>query len=382
MKTFTQLVGTTATTSPTTYGDAFTTLANNNSAQSVVIGKAKVNNYHRYLLQKFFDNEKTVTITTVGAQNLTLTGTLAVGATSATLTAPWTYPTCQQYMTFSSGEQRMTTFTQGSAAVSWADVLTKTATTAVKTVGVQDYAIPANVSKIKDNTINVGQLKYHPTPVMSIQEWNQINFLPYTSDIPNYFYMYAGKFSVFPIPSTTGNIITFNYKTRVIDMTYDDYAIGTLATMTVGSTSVTGTSSIWTVFPQNVDLTSQNLYLMADVATGGDGTWYPIKQFNSATSLTLNLPVISTPNVTAATKYTIGQMPYIHEDFHDFLVYLSLRDYFSTIVSDKTKFDQYTELCKEKLEMMKDYSGTKTSTVDLEDIPNQINPNLFIYSSN
>jgi hypothetical protein len=381
MRTFTSLVGTTATTSPSTYGGAFTTLTNNNSSQAVAIGQQLVNDAHRYLIQKYFDNEKTVTITTIGAQSLTLTSTPAIGDKTATLTATWTYPTCSQYLTFSSGEQRMTLFTNGSAALTWADALLKVATTSVKSVGVQDYSIPANVSKIKDNTINVGQLKYHPTPIISIQEWNQINFLPYTSDIPNYFFLYNGKFSVFPIPSTTGNIITFNYKTRVIDMSYQDYSVGTLATMVVGSTTVTGTSSLWTVFPQNVDLDRMNLYLRADVSTGGDGIWYPINQFTSATSLTLKLPIISAPDVTASTTYTIGQMPYLSEDFHDMIVYQALRIYFSTISQDAGKFKQYDEIYKEKLEALKDYAGTKTTNLDLEAEPQQVNPNLFIYAN-
>ena len=381
MRTLTQLLGSTATTSPSTYGGSFTTLCNNNSSQAVAIGQSLLNDVQRYLLQKYFDNEKTVQITTVGAKSLTLTGAPSAGATSATLTATWAYPTCSQLLTFSNGEQKQTLFTNGSASITWATGLNNAATTAVKTVGVQSYSIPADVSKIKDNTINVGQLKYHPVPVTSIQDWNNINFLPYTSDIPNYFFIYNGTFNVFPIPSTTGNIISFNYKSRVIDMTYADYSVGTLAGMTVGSTAVTGTSTVWTAFPQNVDITSQNLYLRADVATGGDGVWYPIRQFNSATSLTLALPVISTPNVTSSTTYTIGQMPLLSEDFHDMLVYGALRIYYSTIVSDPSRFKEFDALYKEKLENLKEYAGTKTVNLDLEAEPNQINPNLFIYAN-
>lgn len=383
MKTFTQLVGTTSATSPQTYGDAFTTLANNNSAQNVAIGKAKVNNYHRYLIQKYFDNEKTVTITTIGAMSRTLTGAPSIGDKTATMTAVWSYPACSQFVTFSSGEQRMSTFTPGSAIITWANGLNSAATTAIKTVGVQNYPIPANVSKIKNGTINVGQLQFQPKPVMTIQEWNQINFLPYTSDIPNYFFLYNGTFGIFPIPSTTGNIITFNYKSRVIDMTYDDYSIGTLAAggMTVGSTTVTGLASLWTVFPQNVDISAQNLYIRADVATGGDGIWYPINRFTSATTLTLGLPVIATPSITIATTYTIGQMPYLSEDFHDMLVLGPLREYFSTTVQDAGKFKEYQDLFNEKMALLKEYAGTKTVNIDLEDSPANVNPNLFIYSN-
>lgn len=365
----------------TTLTNLAVSLSNNTSTSNISLMSQLTNDQHRYLLQKYFDNEKTVTITTIGGQSLTLTGALSIGDKTATLTAVWTLPTCSQYLTFSSGEQRMTTFINGSATVTWSDGLLKAATTAVKSVGVQDYSIPANVSKIKDNTINVGQLKFHPKPVMTIQEWNSINFLPYTSDIPNYFFLYNGKFSVFPIPSTTGNILTFNYKSRVIDMSYADYSVGTLGTMTVGSTTVTGTSTLWTVFPQNVDISSQNLYFRANVSTGGDGTWYPIVKFNSGISLTLGLPVISAPSITSVTTYTIGQMPLLSEDFHDMITYGALRVYYSSIVSDSGKFKEFDALYKEKLALLAEYAGTKTVNVDLESEPQQVNPNLFIYNN-
>lgn len=383
MKTFTQLVGTTATNSNELYPTSFTTLANNNSASSVAIGKGLTNDQHRYLLQKYFDNERTVTITTVGGQSLTLTAVVAVGGTSATLTSAWTYPTCTQLVNFSSSQSREVIFTLNSTAITWANGLLTQATTAISTVGVQNYAIPADVSKIKNDTINVGQLKYQPTFIESIQDWDMINFLPYTSDIPNYCFIYNGTMRIFPIPSSTGNIITFNYKTRVADMTYTDYSTGTLANagMTVGSTTVTGTSTVWTVYPQSVNLLYQNLYLRADPSTGGDGIWYPILKFNSATSLTLALPVVNAPNITTATTYTIGQMPLLGEDFHDMITYGALKSYFATIVPDKNRFEQFDNLYKERKEMLNDYEGTKQVNVDLGDTPQAVNPNLFIYSS-
>ena len=94
-----------------------------------------------------------------------LTASLVAGATSATLDSAWTYPTCTQLVNFSSGEQRNVLFTKSSTAISWADALTESATDTIDTVGVQAYSIPANVSKIKNDTINVGQLKYQPIPV-------------------------------------------------------------------------------------------------------------------------------------------------------------------------------------------------------------------------
>lgn len=385
MRTFTQLIGTTLSTSFSTYGDAFTTLAKNNSASAVTIGKSLVNNEHRNLLQKYFDNERTVIAQTIGGESLTLTGSLAVGVTSATLSSSWTRITCQQYVNFSSGEQRYVQFTSGSTAITWSGTLTLTATTAITSVGVQDYNIPADVSKIKDDTINVGQLKLMPIFVHTRQEWDSINFLPYTSDIPVYCFIYNGKLSLFPIPATTGNIITFNYKARVPDLSFDDYSTGTLAAagMVVGSTTVTGLSTSWSVtglYPLNTNLSFYNLFIRANPPYG-DGIWYPILKFNSDTSLTLSLPVINAPNITSATTYTIGQLPLLQEDFQPALVYGALRTYFGSIAPDKVQQATYEGLYKERLEALSDYAGTKQVNVDLENEPPLVNPNLFLYAN-
>lgn len=378
MISLTSLTGSTATNSATLYPNAITTLAQNNSAANIAFAVAQVNNYQRFLLQKYFDNERTSQTTTVGGMSLTTTATIALGATSATLTASWTYPTVTQLVTFSDGEQRSTLFTNSSTAITWTGGLTASATTAIKSVGVQDYTIPANVSKIKDNTLNVGQLKYVPIEIKTRQEWDLINFLPYTSDIPQYYFIYNGKLSIFPIPSTTGNIITFNYKTRVIDMNINDYTTpGTITTMTSGSTSVTGTSTTWATtlgVPTGVDISYLNLYLRADPPKG-DGIWYPISQITSDTVLVLANTVINT--ATTGATFTIGQMPLLSEDFHTMLTDGPLMTYFSSIVENPNKYKQFEDSYNKKLELLAEYAGTKSVQVDLGQEPNMTNTNLF-----
>lgn len=373
MKTFTQLVS------------LYTNLSNNTSTTNQDLGKILINDQHRYLIQKYFDNERTVTTSTVGGMSLTLTGSLAINAVSATLTASWTYPTCNQLVNFSGGQQRSVLFTNGSTVITWSVGLTATATTAITTVGVQAYDIPANISKIKNDTINVGQLKYQPVPVMTRQEWDLINFLPYTSDIPNYFFIYNGKLEIFPIPSTTGNIITFNYKTRVADLTFTDYSTGTLDTlgMVAGSTSVTGLATSWLttgLYPSSIDINYYNLNIRANPPYG-DGIWYPISKFLTNTTLTTALPIVNAPNITNATTYTIGQLPLLNEDFHDMLVHGALMIYYSSIVKDDAAFKKYEALYNDRLDMLKDYAGTKSVNVDLESEPQAVNPNLFLYSN-
>ena len=364
----------------TTLTNLFTNLSNNTSTANATLGGQLISDRHRYLIQRYFDNERTYTTLTVGAEDLTLTAVVAIGDTSATLTAAWTNPSCQQLVNFSSC-QRTVRFTQGSTAITWMPALTEAATVDITTVGVQAYPIPATVSKIKNDTITVGQLVYTPAPIQSIQEWTMLNALPYTSDIPNYFFIYNNQVMFWPIPSTSGNVITFNYKGRVPDLSFSDYSTGTLSSIAVGDNQITGTTTAWNTtggYPLNVDLTHFNLHLRI-TPPSGDGIWYPIQKFTSDTEVILATPIQNAPSATASA-YTIGQMPLLAEDFHDMLVFGALKVYFSSIVKDQTQFEQYNNLEAERLELLKEYAGTKSVNVDLGSQPVPNNPNLFLYS--
>ena len=364
-----------------TLKNLYTTLSNNTSTANSALGGQLMSDAHRYLLQKYFDNEETYTTVTIGAQTLTLTGTLSIGAVSATLTAAWTSISCHQLVTFSNGQQRNVYFVQGSAGITWQSGLTATATATINTIGVQAYPIPAVVSKIKNNTITIGQLVYTPAPVRTIQEWTMLNALPYTSDIPNYFYIYNNEVNFWPIPSSSGNIITFNYKSRVADLSFSDYATGTLSGIISGSNAITGVGTGWNsvgLFPLNVDLSYFNLFINI-APPSGEGLWYQIQKFTSDTAVVLTTPIQNAPSATASA-YTIGQLPLLQEDFHDMLVHNALMTYYTSIVKDADQFKMFESLYASRLDMLQEYAGVKSINVDLGSQPTQKNPNLFIYA--
>jgi len=380
-----------------------TTLTQNLTSSNQALLVTLMSDQHRYLIQKYFDNERSFQTTTVGGQSdVGLTASLAADATTATLDSAWTYPTGQQLVNFSNGDQRLVLFTNGSTSISWVGGLSDTADDEIDTVGQQRYLIPANVSKVKNDTISVGQLRYVPAPVMTRKEWDMLNFLPYTSDIVNYFYIYNGAVEFFPIPSTTGNIITFNYKARVPDFTtaflfstadgaaYSagatafDYQKGSLASLAAGSTAVTGSSTAWNTtggFPLGVDVTYFNLFLVANQPKG-EGIWYPISSFTSDTALTLATPISSAASATTSSNgYSIAQLPILSEDFQDMILYGALKVYFSSIVKDADQFKQFSTLYEEKRLLLEDYAGTKQVNVDLGQAPTLNNPNLFLYGN-
>jgi hypothetical protein len=366
----------------TTLTTLFTTLSNNDSTANTLLAGQLISDQHRYLLQKYFDNERTYTTVTIGAASLTLTGSLLLGATSGTLTSAWTSISCKQLVVFSNSEQRTVYFTQGSTAITWQSGLTSTATTAITTIGVQSYPIPAVVSKIKNDTITVGQLVFTPAPVQSIQEWTMLNALPYTSDIPNYFYIYNNEVNFWPIPSTSGNIITFNYKARVPELSFADYSTGTLSGITAGSNAITGVATSWNTtgtYPLNTDLTFFNLFIKI-APPSGEGIWYQIERFLSDTSLLLTTPITFAPSSTASS-YTIGQLPLLQEDFHDMLVHGGLMTYFTSIAKDAEQFKMFEGMYQQRLQLLEAYGGTKSVNVDLgaQLVPN--NPNLYYWGN-
>lgn len=367
MKTFTELV------------TLATNLSNNTTTANQSLMGQLINDQHRYLIQKYFDNERTYSTLTIGAADLTVTGIPANGATTATLSSVWTSQTVQQLVVFDNSEQRNVTFRQGSTAITWQPPLTSACTTTtISPLGVQAYPIPANISKIKNNTISVGQLRYSPSPIRTIQEWTLINSLPYTSNIPNYYFIYQNQVLFWPIPSSSGQVINFNYKSRVPNLSFTDYSTGTLSSIAVGDNQITGSSTSWNTtgtYPLNTDLSFLNLAIRI-TPPSGDGLWYPILRFTSDTDVLLASPIQNAFSTTASL-YTIGQLPLLQEDFHDMLVYGALQVYFSAIVNNDSNFKKFKTFYDERLTLLEDYGGTKSVNVDLGPQPVPMNPNLF-----
>jgi hypothetical protein len=421
----------------TTLRNTFGTLSNNNSAANLTLFDQFMNTEHRYLLQKYFQNEESYSIETIGSFTLSITASPAIGATSATLSSAWTYPTSQTFVTFSDGEQRLATFTlnstsvtwqnplvgtqfaltttvssgattatlaspwayssgarttqfsdgeqksvtytQNSTAISWtgglsgtvsAYVNTSVNTTSVGVGGIQTYNLPPDYWKLKTGTLTIGALRWNPTEVISRAAWDNLNVFPYYADIPSNIFIWQGKFNIWPIPSTTGNIITFNYKRRVPDLNLADYTTGTVS-VTNGSTVITGSG---TAFIPTMNSVGESRWIQIS-PNKGDNLWYQVQSVDSTTQITLVAPYQGI--TVSGGSYTLGQMPLLVEDFHDMLLYKPLYIYYSSVNKDKDKADQFENLYNERLASMAAATGTKTVNVNLRQYIRQQNPNLF-----
>lgn len=420
---------------------AFGNLSQNSSTANLSLGLQLMNIEQRYLLEKYFSNETSFSITTIGSQNLTLTSALAINATSATLTSAWVYPSTSVYVTFSDGEVRTVLFTYNSTTISWTNGLigtqflltasliagatsatlatawaystgsylvqfsdgeTKTVTltsgattmtwsgglsgavedffntsvltTAIGVGGVQTYRLPSDYSKLKTGTLTIGSLKWTPTEVLSREEWDKINVFPYYADIPQKFFIWNNQFNFWPIPSSTGNIITFNYKRRIPDLSLADYTTGTVS-VSNGSVAVTGSG---TTFIPTTNIGNESRWIQFAQPTG-DNLWYQVQSVDSTTGITLYAPYQGI-NISGGI-YTLGQMPILMEDFHDILIWRALIFYFTSVKDSKGQRELYQSLYDQKLELLAEYAGTKTVQVNLSRRPYGGNPNLFPYNN-
>lgn len=345
-------------------------LSQNTSVTNLSLAGDIMNDEQRYLLQKVFQNEGTFSQSTVGNQNLTATATLAINATSLTLSSVWGYHTTTSTITFSNGNTRIANFTRGSASVTWSVGLSASATASIVVGGLQFYPLPPNYSKLKTLTITQGNLKWTPTEILTRVEWDRMNAFPYYSDIPNNYYIYNNQIGIWPIPVTTGNTVTCNYKYRTPDLSIEDYAVGT-ASVAKNGTTVTGTGTTWT---PTANIQNESRWIQF-TQTSGDNAWYQISTVDTATQITLTEPYQGIAVVNGA--YNVGQMPIILEDFQDMLVYKYLTYYFSTKVKNPESYSEFKSIYDDKMKLLEEYSGNKTIHVDLRQNNIGQNPNLF-----
>lgn len=233
--------------------------------------------------------------------------------------------------------------------------------------GQGNYNLPYNIKTLINVYVTVGTIRYQLTEAPTRQFFDSLNFVPYTSDIPQYYFIYNKQINIFPLPASNGNAITLNYKCRLTDLSQADYSAGTV-TLTNGSSVVTGSGTVFT--PAMV-----GRWIRA-TAPSGDENWYEIGSYTSGTVLGL---VNQYQGTTASSlSYVIGEMPILPEDYHDLPVYRALAIYFTSRVPDPTSAAMFDTLYKEGFARLDAEFGSKSNSVAIT--PNDsevINPNLF-----
>lgn len=223
------------------------------------------------------------------------------------------------------------------------------ATKDMSTVASQEaYQIPNGFRKIIDMYIYSGtgtssDTIYSPEMVFDPTKWKLIQqYKLGTTDVPYFVYIENQTYRIQPIPSTTGNLIRLRGRLQTRDLSIADYTTGTIVSIANGGTAVVGSGTVWTA-----DMVGRYIQITeTTAANGGDGFWYQIGSYTSATSIGLLKPYEGTAIAAGTAAYTIGQCSVIPEAYDVGVVQRSAALY----------WDNQTDLVKGKTYWLK-YDG-------------------------
>jgi len=185
----------------------------------------------------------------------------------------------------------------------------RTLTTAAST---QKYPLPYDTDFVREVAVIISDTRYTPKLCPDQKFWDELNLSQYTSDIPEWYYVFNNELWLWPICSTAGNTINITQKTKVIDLSIADYTTGTITTATKGSNAIVGGSTAWTdqMVGRYIKITLLN------TANTGDGLWYEISGVTAGGALTITKAYGGTSIAAGTAAYTIAQMPLLHESLH------------------------------------------------------------------
>lgn len=253
----------------------------------------------------------------------------------------------------------------------------KTYTVPGGTVGqTQFYNLPPQVKKLINITVTIGSVVWQPKECPTRQDWDALNVQIFYNDFPLYFFVYNGQVGIWPIPSSNSNVITMNYKTRIVDLSMADVTQTTNSTtisITTNTTTVTASGATFLKWMANQWIRIP--YSSTD-STNGDNQWYQIASVTDSTHLTL-MNQYTGATVTAA-NFTIGQVSILPEDYQDLPLFRMGMVYYSTRLMDNARYTMYKGLYDTGEAKLNEEYGSKTSSIILTDVPLPImNPNLF-----
>lgn len=238
------------------------------------------------------------------------------------------------------------------------------------------YQLPYNIKELVDFYIVSGSLRYVLREVPSAEYFDRLQFAQYSSDIPQYYWVFAGQINIFPTPASSGNQMTFRYKERLRDLSQVDYTTGTVSITTLTNT-VTGSGTTWTE-----DMANRWIRIAANTTsntTSGDNEWYQIFSVVDSTHVTLfNQYQGST---VAGGTYTIGEAPLLPEDYQVVALYYALWIYYTSIVPNANQAKLYRELYDYGYAKLDAEFGDKSTDVRIIGSNTDLtNPNLYTRS--
>lgn len=236
--------------------------------------------------------------------------------------------------------------------------------------------LPVGVKKVKSCYVTVGSYKHLVRECESWEMWNALNQSTITSDIPEYFFVSNGTIGLYPIPASSGNILTVTALRKHKTLSIADYITGGILTATLDSASIVGISTVWAT-----SMAGRVLQIAeSDTTLKGDGYWYDIASVESATEITLTQLYTGTSIVAGDADYTIGQVSIIPEEYQDVPILGAVYMYYKTIKPETDLAKEFKDEFNDRYsEMVIDYGQKTTSPVIDDGYPTQVNnPNFFV----
>jgi hypothetical protein len=228
--------------------------------------------------------------------------------------------------------------------------------TASLTATEQYYQLPGDVLRISEIQCKSGNNWYTPELVASELEWNRINSMSSTGNIPTHYYIRGfNEIGVYPVPSTTvTDGIKISYEPQHVELTQADYATGTVSVVN-GSVDITHSGSGF-----NQSMVGRYFH----VTDGSDGRWYRIASFTSTSSLKLENFY---EGVTGSRAFRIGEVMKIPQGFQKAPVDYALSVFYETEGSAKDsekyllRFERALKQAKKSYAHSTSRQGTKKS---------------------
>jgi len=178
------------------------------------------------------------------------------------------------------------------------------------TAATQATALPYDTDIVREISVTpTGQTKrYTPEIVRNARYWDELNLSLFSSDIPQYVYVFSGSVYLWPTPVSSGNSIRVTQKTRVIDQNIADITSSTITTATNGSTTMVLSGGLTS---NMVGMWIRPTYTGA--ANTGDGNAYQIAGVTNSTTCTLTRAYGGSSISGGTAACTIGQVSLLPE---------------------------------------------------------------------
>ncbi len=235
--------------------------------------------------------------------------------------------------------------------------------------------LPYDMDMVESIFVTVSSTRYQPKPAPNRKFWDELHYSSYTSDTPEYWFVYNGQIGLWPQPATSDNIISINGKIKAVDLSVSDYTTGTVTTATNGDQTIifTGTTLTYPMVGRWLRIT------VDDGTDSGDGVWYEIASITSTTEIELVREYGGTSISGGSQTFTIGMMPLLPEAYQNLPELYGAYRYW-TKEKDKQRFTEFKLMYLEGMSSLSnDYAINDLSmVVDDGSDHSIINPNLTI----